>query len=518
MKVVTSAEMQALDRETIEDFGIPGLILMEKAGLGVYSFMMKHFPLETQKGVAVVAGPGNNGGDGFVVARLLHHHGQRVKVFILSPREKFKGDALTNLEIIERLGVDHTYLTGEDEIEGFHNTLKGYGVVVDAIFGTGLSRAVGGRFLRAIEAINRGDARVVAIDIASGISSDDGSILGTAVEADLTVTMALPKLGHVLPPGAFHTGILEVVDIGIPKAAINDQDIKGEILTQEGIKSKLKERPPWGHKGTFGHLLIVSGSRGKTGASALCAMGALGVGPGLITIASPTSSQETISKIAPVEAMTLWLDCDEESGEVTESAIYQLEEGLKGKKAAVVGPGLGLGTRSRKVQEWLMKNAEAPMVVDADALTTLSQDISPIKDAKGPRVLTPHPGEMARLLGCTTKEVQGARLDHALSLARELGAIIVLTGAYTVIASPAGRFSIDPTANPAMGQGGMGDTLSGMIGGLLAQGYDPFHAAQIGVYLHSQSAKMLTQSRGPVGFSASELARNLPCVWRQLIG
>ncbi len=518
MKVVTSAQMQALDREAIQDYGIPGLILMEKAGLGVYTFIKEHFPLEIEKGVAVVAGPGNNGGDGFVVARWLYHHGYRVKVFILAPREKFKGDALTNLKIIEHLGVDHTYLTQEVRLEAFSNALQGYGVVVDAIFGTGLARPVQGRFATAIDAINGADAKVVAIDIASGISADNGSILGTAVQADLTVTMALPKLGHVLPPGAFHTGTLEVVDIGIPKAAIRGHNIQGEILTQEGISPRLKERPPWGHKGTFGHVLIVSGSKGKTGAAALCAMGAIGVGPGLITIASPTASQETISKIAPVEAMTLWLDHDEESGEVSESAMDQLAQGLEGKKAAVIGPGLGLSRSSQRVQQWLMREAEVPLVVDADALTTLSRDLSPIKEAKGPRVLTPHPGEMARLLGRTTKEVQGARLELALSMARELGSILVLKGAYTIIASPSGRFAIDPTANPAMGQGGMGDTLSGMIGGLLAQGYDPFDAATMGVYLHSQSAQMLSRLRGPLGFGASELAHNLPSVWRQLLG
>ncbi len=517
MKAVNASQMQRLDREAIEDYGIAGLILMENAGTGVFEAIQRHYPSELKKGTLIVAGPGNNGGDGFVVARKLHQKGYPLEVWILSSREKFKGDALVNLKIIEKLDLTIRYILDED-VPSANKELNGFGLIIDAIFGTGLKRPVEGRFKAIIDAINEAQIATASVDIPSGLSADTGLPLGTAVKADLTITMALPKIGHILSPGAFYTGELEIVDIGIPVKAIKDADIKGELLDKDTIKELIKERPPWGHKGTFGHAVIVAGSRGKTGAAALAAHGALRAGSGLVTVASPKCAQDTISKIIPPEIMTLWLSDAAQTGEVSEKARDELMEFLEKKKSLVLGPGIGLSLASKELQKWLITECRLPMVIDADALTTLSEDLSILKEKKAPRVLTPHPGEMARLMGCSTSEVQENRLHMACSLSKDTDSIVVLKGARTIIAEPSGRFSVNPTGNSGMGQGGMGDTLSGIIGGLLAQGYAPYDAARIGVYVHGLCADILKKVKGPYGFTATEMCEILPTVWKQLVG
>ena len=517
MKAVTSFEMQALDREAMDAYGIPGLILMENAGAGICRFLKAHYKDLLKNGVMVVAGPGNNGGDGFVVARRLHQEAIEVEVFVLALREKFRGDAQTNLEIIERLHIPIHYITSDPEVEdSLRPRVPEFGFVVDAIFGTGLKRPVGGRFARVIRLLNESASKIVAVDIPSGISADSGEVLGMAVKAHLTVTMAMPKIGHLVAPGLYHTGELEVVDIGIPKEAVKKARIPGELLTRDSISARLRPRPTHGHKGTFGHVLIIAGSRGKTGACALSALGALRSGAGLVTVASPASAQEIISKIIPKEAMTLWLDEDTASGEVSDRAIPRLMENLKGKKAVVVGPGVGLGCTATEVQKWVVSKCHLPVVVDADALTVLAKDVSIIKNAKGPRVLTPHPGEMARLMDKGTEEIQKDRINAARELAAKTGAIVCLKGERTIIAAPDGGFAINPTGNAGMGQGGMGDSLSGIIGGLLTQGYGPYEASTTGVFVHGLAGDLLTSLKGPFGYTATELSDQLPCVWRLL--
>jgi len=516
MKAVTAGQMQALDKKTIEEYGVPGLVLMENAGIGVFHAISSRFSERLSGGTLVVCGPGNNGGDGLVVARQLFQRGFPVEIVLLSGDERFKGDAATNLAIAKSLEIPIRYLLDEGKVEAEIDLFKAFPIIVDAIFGTGLSRPLEGRFKAAVDAINKSGARIVSVDIPSGLSADTGTPLGIVIKADLTVTMALPKLGHILSPGAFYTGELEVVEIGIPSKEIERADIKGELLDDVTIKGLMKERPPWGHKGTFGHLVVVSGSRGKTGAAALCALGALRTGAGLVTVAAPSSAQKTISTVLPPEAMTLWLSEDPETGQIADRAKEGLEAFLEGKSAVVAGPGIGLSPASRSIQKWLMKMCPHPMVVDADCLTTLSEDLSMLKDARGPRVLTPHPGEMARLLGKTSKEIQERRLESALFLAQTTSSHVVLKGARSIIAAPDGRFSVNPTGNPGMGSGGMGDTLSGIIGGLLAQGYPPFDAARIGVYAHGHAGDILKKTMGPMGYTASDLARLLPTVWKWL--
>ncbi len=511
MKVVTSEQMQALDRQTIEDLGIHGLILMENAGRGTAEIVMSQYAAELSgKGALVVAGPGNNGGDGFVIARHLVQAGIRTDIVVLAPEEKFRGDALVNLEIVKALGIPLVICTDESILIDQLPLFEDAGVIVDALFGTGLGRPLEGRFARAVRYINRSHAPVAAVDIASGLSSDTGHPLGTAVKADITCTMAMPKIGHVTWPGCDYTGELHVVEIGIPGFLIEKAGITTEAFGKDEFSALLKPRPDSGHKGTFGHLVVIGGSRGKTGAAALAAAGALHSGAGLVTVACAASSQPVLAAKL-TEAMTCALP-ETGDGSPSQAAYDGLIAALKKKRAVVLGPGLGLHTDTREFALRIMKEVDIPVVVDADALTAMAEDMKAFSD-KDNLVLTPHPGEMARLCGCTVQEAQADRIKSATELARGTGAVVVLKGARTVTAAPDGRVCINTTGNSGLGTGGMGDVLSGIIGALLVQGYEPWDAARLGVCAHGLAADLLASGRGPWGWTAGDLVLWLPRVW-----
>ena len=515
LPVVTPVQMQALDSAAIEEYGIAGLILMENAGRGCAEFIMSEYGDQCAKGVALLCGPGNNGGDGFVIARHLFQHGIKAHIFSLAPVEKFKGDALVNYKIAKNLNIPFSEILSEADADPLKEALKkGFGLIVDAIFGTGLSREVSGRFARAIDAANSSCLPIVAIDIPSGLSGLTGQVLGIAIKAAATCTMALPKTGLVTSPGFEYTGRLHVVEIGIPRQAVREADISSFLITKEYASSILPERPPSGHKGTFGHLLIISGSRGKTGAAALCAIGALRAGSGLATVAIPESSQPVLAEKL-TEAMTLPIP-ENEQGSLSQRATHLIFEQMARKNAVAIGPGAGLDEEAQEALRKIVLEVEVPVVADADALTALAKDPAVLQNAKAPVVLTPHPGEMARLLHCSTKEVQADRIKAACSLASGTGAVVLLKGARTVVAEPNGRYAINPTGNPGMGTGGMGDVLTGIIGALLAQGCEPFDAACLGAYVHGLAGDQLASYKGPWGFLASELADWLPRIWKQL--
>ncbi len=511
MLLTDAKTMQELDRRTIEDLGIPGIVLMENAGRGCAEVLLGGFSSELDRGCLVVAGPGNNGGDGFVMARHLVQKGVDVQVICLCPMEKFRGDARVNLDIC--LGMEIPLRESPDEkgLQEMQRLFDSSGVIVDAIFGTGLSREVAGHFASAVSMINSSSAPVLAVDIASGLSSDTGNVLGCAVRADCTVTMAMAKIGHVNWPGRLYTGSLHVVDIGIPASYISGVETGAEYFQDEEFSSCFKTRPEDGHKGTFGHLLILGGARGKTGAACLAAEAALRSGAGLVTVASPRSSQFIIAgKLT--EAMTEGLQ-ETPVGEPSYHAVEALEGLYERKKAVCIGPGLGLSREATIFCQEVVARCPLPLVIDADGLTAVSDALDVLEKADAPRVLTPHPGEMARLLDCSVREVQGDRIGAARKLAQKTGAIVVLKGCATVVCQPSGQISINSTGNSGMGSGGMGDCLTGIIGALLAQGYSPWDAARIGVYAHGKAADLLARTTGPFGYIASEVADWLPRVW-----
>jgi len=515
MKVVTAREMQALDRRTIEDVGIPGVVLMENAGRKTAELILEHFG-PSPKEVVVLAGRGNNGGDGFVVARYLKNWGWPVKVLLFAQRERVSGDARVNLEVWVKIGGELMEIKAEADLDAAKGEMARAGLIVDALLGTGLNSEVRGLLRRAIEEVNALSKPVVAVDVPSGIDASTGRVLGVAVRADLTATFGLAKVGQVVHPGVDYVGRLEVIDISIPPEAVEEAGIRTYLLEPEELDLRpLSRRPRDTHKGTYGHLLLVVGSPGKTGAAAMASEAALRMGVGLATLACP-ASLNPIMEVKLTEAMTEPVPEDE--GTFSPRSLPRLMGLLEGKDALALGPGVGTREGTKEVVLELLRAAAVPVVVDADGINCLVGSLDVLKERRAPLVLTPHPGEMARLLGVTPREVQGDRIGVARRFAEGYGCVLVLKGARTVIASPEGLTFINPTGNPGMASGGTGDVLTGMIGALLAQGMEPLEAAKLAVYLHGLSGDLAAEEVGEVALVATDLLRCLPKAIKELQG
>ncbi|OQX20000.1 MAG: hypothetical protein BWK76_02755 [Desulfobulbaceae bacterium A2] len=522
MLLPDSSQMRELDRRAIEDYGIPGLVLMENAGRGATEVLIRRYGTPAGRSVAIFCGPGNNGGDGLVIARHLHQQGARPIVLLLAPAEQLRGDAAINLHIVRRLGLPLWQTTSAEELQQAHQLLQALHetsplyCLVDALFGTGLGRELTTLPRAAVLLINtlRQDLTcpVLAVDIPSGLDADTGRVRGVSVVADLTVTFGLPKPGLLHHGGGGRVGRLELVEIGIPPAAVDSAGIRTELLTRAAMAALAPQRPVDAHKGTCGHLLLLAGSRGKTGAAILAALAALRGGAGLVTLAAPENLLPIYAAALP-EAMTLPLD----SRDCLRREDWpHIAAALAGKNAILLGPGLGTETTTADLVLRAWQESTLPMVVDADALTILAGSQAILSPPPAPRLLTPHPGEMARLAGSSNCEVQDNRALAAdwrrlqlndLSSGAEV--FTILKGAGTVISGPDGRQAINPTGNAGMAAGGMGDVLAGLLGGLLAQGLGGWDAARFGVFLHGLAADLLA-ARQPRGFLASELAHSLP--------
>ncbi len=506
MKLVTAAEMRDLDRRTIEEVGVPSLVLMENAGRTTYQILRREFPALSGP-VAVVAGRGNNGGDGFVVARYLANDGVPVTVWLLAEKGQVQGDARVNLDILDRMGVEVSEILTEEDLGGALPHLSRVELIVDALLGTGLNSPVRGLMAALIGHLNQLRLPILAVDIPSGLSADTGEPLGGAVKADVTVTYGFPKLGQVLPPGRDYVGRLWQVDISIPPALA--ENIKVELAEARLLRRCLPPRPFGSHKGTFGHLVVLAGSEGKTGAAALAAEGGLRAGAGLVTAACPASLND-ILEVKLTEAMTLPLPEAAGVRAVGRQALAALREFMTDKTALALGPGLGTHPETQELVCHLVRHLPQPVVIDADGVNCLGRDPQSLKEAAGPRILTPHPGEMARFLKSTPKEVQARRLEVAREVAAQYGIYVVLKGAQTVVAAPDGRLSLNPTGNPALASGGTGDVLTGLIGGYLAQRLDPWDAARLGVYLHGLAADYLVKEARVQGLIAGDLVNVFP--------
>lgn len=514
MKVLSVEQMRELDRRAIEGLGISGLILMENAGKGVFREILNMFSREVKEGrVVVVAGKGNNAGDGFVVARHLFNDGIKVKVILLVPRGDYTGDASTNLKIIEDLGVDIVYSDGKEEIVERELKDPHISLIVDAIFGTGLSSEVKGIYRTAIELINSSPAKKVAVDIPSGLSGDRGIPLGVCVKADLTVTFGLPKKGLVSYPGRRYVGVLKVVDIGFPPSLVEEIEPAGYLLTHEFVSKFLNKRDEEAHKGNFGHLLIIGGSPGKTGAVCLAGLGALRSGAGLITLGVPYAVwREVDTRLLE----TLTLPLPDSDGFLVSDAKHVIKSAIENKSAIAIGPGLGVTDSTKELVRFVLRECALPVVIDADGLNCLVGNLDLLKGRKNV-VLTPHPGEMARLTGLTTSEIQGRRMEVAEKFAKEFSVVLVLKGAGTVIGAPDGILYFNTTGNPGMATGGMGDVLTGLIGGFLAQGYSPVVSAILGVYIHGRAGDICAEVDGPWGYGAERLSQFIPTVIKELL-
>lgn len=506
--------MQAVDRTAIDHYKIPGLLLMENAGRGIVDLMFTRIPELASKKVTVLAGKGNNGGDGFVIARHLHQAGVPVQVLLAGRRADIKNDARVNAEIAVQLGIPVAELT-ERNLNSQNHSLRHSHILVDALFGTGLSKPAGGLYAKIIQKINAAKKFVVAVDIPSGLDSDSGQVTGPCVQADLTAALALFKRSHLLYPAAECMGEVVRVEIGIPQDAVQAQAIPIGLVEEADIRALFPRRKRNSHKGTYGHVLVIGGSKGKGGAVGMTGLAALRVGAGLATLAVPESCNAAL-EFHPLETMSVPLP-ETATGAIAADAVDVCLELLKDKSALAVGPGITTQKSVLHFLETLLPQTRCPVVIDADGLNNLAKLPGLLARMNTDVVLTPHPKEMARLTGTTTQAVLENRIETARSFARGHAVTLVLKGSHTVTALPDGRAFINPTGNPGMATGGTGDVLTGMIAGLLAQGFNAADAAMAGVYLHGLAGDVYAEAESETSLIAGDLLRTLPETLKRIL-
>lgn len=504
MQLVTAAEMRELDKRAIEEYGIPGLILMENAGRQVAEAAREMLGGAGGKKVIVFAGKGNNGGDGLVAARHLLNAGAAVKVFLLAGAEEMTGDALTNLKIWRKMGQPAETAVREDLPE----LLEDCDLIVDAIFGTGFRGTPREPAAGVINAINGSRKPVLAVDVPSGLEADTGLARGPCVRAARTVTFALPKLGLVQEPGASYAGRLHVADISIPSFLLKGENFKRFLLSREMVGGWLPPRSRTAHKGECGRVLVVAGSRGMTGAACLAAEGAARAGAGLVTLAVPEGVQDLVAARL-TEIITVGLPATTRQTLSREACADML---ALAERADVLALGPGITTHPETVAcvRSLLPALNIPCVLDADGLNCFAGRTDIFGLLSSPLVVTPHPGELARLTGQPTGAIQQDRVGAAERAAGEWGAVVLLKGAATVIASPEGRVYINPTGNPGMATGGSGDVLTGVVAGLLAQGLDALRSAAAGAFLHGLAGDLAARRKGLRGLLAGDILSFLP--------
>jgi ADP-dependent NAD(P)H-hydrate dehydratase / NAD(P)H-hydrate epimerase len=502
--VLSRAQMRGFDAYAVEKCCVPSILLMENAGLGAVDVLVREVLGGKARGVraVVVCGPGNNGGDGLVIARHLAVRDARPVVFLAGDVRKSSSDVRANLDAWRGVGGEARELA-QGTAQALVEEMNSADVIVDALFGTGLDRPVEGWLADTIGAMNSADAARFAVDLPSGLDADTGSALGIAVEAAATATFAHHKLGLLTPNGARHAGRVHIVDIGVPRSLVGHVGGSGQLLERADFERWVQRRSPGAHKSSSGHVLVVGGSPGKVGAPQLVARGALRAGAGLATIATWAPAADAIESHT-LEVMTSRID----SGDPARS----LDGILKGKNALVVGPGLGLNDEARTVVEYLLASWPGPVVVDADALTMFAGRPSVFMATRN-AILTPHPGELGRLLGKTPAQVESDRFRMARELVAATGAVVVLKGAHTIVAAPDSRLAVSPVACPALATAGSGDLLAGIVAAMTCS-MPPFEAACAGVMLHGFAGQAWSDAHGGAdrGLLASEIADALPAL------
>lgn len=513
MRVLDTAQMRDADRRTIEEIGIPSIVLMETAGRAVAGAVeARYAPLERRR-VAVLCGRGNNGGDGLVVARVLGERGAAVTVVLLARAGDVRGDARANLDVARRLGLPVSEAPDAAAWDACRPQVAAADLVVDALVGTGLRAPLEGLLATVAADVNAARRPVVAVDLPSGLSADTGACIGACVEAGLTVTLGAPKLPLVVAPAAARAGEVVVADIGIPGRVVAElAGRRVEQVARDDVRTLLPARAQDAHKGDYGRVVVVAGSRGKAGAARLAGTGALRSGAGLVTVATPGSCVDAIAAVP--ECMTAGLPETDEG--TVRGAAAGVVLGL-GADVVALGPGLGVGPERRALVRALVDGLRQPLVLDADALNVLADDPGILAVRRGrTTIVTPHPGEMARLTGTTTADVQANRIDVAQRFADEQGVHVVLKGAGTVIAAPGGTIRVNTTGNPGMATGGSGDVLTGVVAAWLAQVHDVEAATTLAVYLHGLAGDLAAARIGETALAAGDLADSLGAAVREL--
>jgi ADP-dependent NAD(P)H-hydrate dehydratase / NAD(P)H-hydrate epimerase len=527
VKVLTAAQMREADRLTTERYGIPSQQLMEKAGEAVADFLRDAFPdIQTRK-ILVLCGKGNNGGDGLVVSRHLKNFGASPDVFLFANPAAVGGDAAANLKRWQQAQGELRIVTSEAEWESARAALSVADVVVDALLGTGLRAAVEGLLSKVIEDLNdarakrRGRMTVVAVDMPSGLASDTQDFGGQVVAADFTVTFTAPKLGQLVLAHSANCGALVVRQIGTPPEMLeSDSNLKIHWIEPGEFRALPLARDPSANKGTYGHALVVAGSLGKSGAAILAACGALRAGAGLVTVATPRDVLPIVAAGMP-EMMTVPLAATDAGTASLRNLDYgQFAEILRGKSVLAMGPGLSMNADTQQWIRAVVAEAELPIVLDADGLNAFAGMADRLTERHAPAmVLTPHPGEMARLLGTTVKDVQARRLDVSLEVAGRLRAHVILKGFHTILATPSGDAYVNTTGNPGMASGGTGDVLTGILGGLTAQfGVEDWaRVLSFGIYLHGLAGDIAASRVGQAPLIASDLIEAIPEAYARVL-
>jgi NAD(P)H-hydrate epimerase len=511
--------MRLIDQKAIQEVGIPGVVLMENAALKVVEEIKKTLGEVRYKSIMVFCGKGNNGGDGFAIARHLHNAGANVLVVLMADRREIKGDAMINLKIIENLGIKIVHAISEGDLQEnyFENiaaSLYLCDLVVDAIFGTGIRGTITGAVAEIIQLINFSGRYVVSVDIPSGINGDSGQICGVCINADKTVTFVLPKIGLLNYPAANFIGELTIVDISVPDSIINEQNININIIEKEYIRGLLPARYSNSNKGDYGKVFVIAGSTGMTGAAALAGLAALRSGSGLVTVGIP-KSLNAIMEVKLTEAMTLPLE-DEKKGVLSYACIGQIFNKINKVDVLVFGPGLSTNPCIFDILKDILKQSKIPIIIDADGINALSTNINVLKECNCPVIITPHPGEMSRLTGYDVEYIQSNRIEVARNFAKEWNVTVVLKGARTVIAYSNQDVFINCTGNAGMATGGTGDVLSGVIASLVGQGLDVDKAAVAGVYIHGLAGDISAGIKGEHGLIATDVIEALPSAIQQL--
>jgi NAD(P)H-hydrate epimerase len=506
MRVLNAAQMREADRRTIQEIGIPSLVLMENAGRQVVAAIEAMHSDLIERHVGVLCGRGNNGGDGFVVARTLMQRGVGVSVFLIGSVAEVRGDARVNLDILGRLGLTVIEIADSQAWELHASELSDCTLLVDAIFGTGLNAPLSGLMETVVADVNASGIPIVSVDLPSGLSADSHEPIGDSIEAGMTVSLGAPKLPLVLPPAETRAGDIVIADIGIPSEVFDSlEGPRVELLTRAAMRELVPPRSPDSHKGDYGRVLIVAGSRGKTGAAHLAAMGALRSGAGLVTVATPACCLPIVAAMAP-EYMTEPID--ETPDGLNPDGVDRILDFAR--DVVAVGPGLGLGPLTREFVKTLVDRATMPLVIDADGLNAFGDDPDGLSGREGRDVIiTPHPGEMARLVRMSTDEVQASRLEIARNFAVAHHLYVVLKGHRTIIATPDAKVFINPTGNAGMATGGTGDVLTGMIAAWLAQLLDAEAACKLAVYLHGMAGDLSEADEGEVAMTSGDLAQHL---------
>lgn len=512
MRVLTAETMAAFDRRATEELGVPSLVLMENAALAVVDALVENYPAAAS--ATVFCGPGNNGGDGLAAARHLAVRGLRVEVVLVPGTSRPSPDALAQLAIVRRMGVAIHEVLPDQPVEDLVARAGASDVVIDALYGTGLRRALEGQAADLVQSLNRLDRPRLAVDLPSGLHGSHASVPGPHVEADLTVTFAALKIAHVLWPAAGACGRVAVADLGVRVDLAAGEVGDLHLVVAEELASALPPRRRASHKGDYGHVLLVAGSTAKGGAAALATRGALQSGAGLVTAAVPESVCSLVG-LSNLEAMTLPLPVAA-GGEIALTAVETVLEAAAVRDVLAIGPGLGDGGEVRELARQVVLRCRRPTVVDADALNAFAGCAERLRERVAATVLTPHVGELARLLGKTTQQIAADRLAALRQAVATTGAYVVLKGHQTLIGTPAGAVFVNSTGNPGMASGGTGDVLTGMVAALLAQGHAPAVACQLAVFLHGLAGDLATRDGDEASAGATSLLAFLPEAFRRL--